>query len=84
MATADMNGDGKPDLIVTNLIDDNVSVFYNQGKGVFGPPANHATGHEPRSIVALDLNDDGRPDLATANWGSSDMGVSVLLTTCTP
>jgi hypothetical protein len=84
IATADMDGDGKPDLVVTNLVDDNVSVFYNQGKGVFGPPDSHVTGHEPRSIVAVDLNADGRPDLAAADWGSSDLGVSVLLTTCTP
>jgi len=81
----DLNGDGKPDLVVahspfglpsTTTIDV-VSVLLNKGNGTFAPPADYTTGQNPASVTAEDLSGDGKPDLAVAN--AIDNTVSVLL-----
>jgi hypothetical protein len=83
VAIADLNGDGKPDMVNANPVRAELNVFMNDGKGVFPSAlANHyAAGvHESYngSIVASDLNVDGRPDLAVID----DDGVSVYLSAC--
>jgi hypothetical protein len=74
---ADLNDDGKQDLVTANSGTDNVSVLMGNGNGTFQTQATFATGDNPNSVVAADLNDDGVLDLATAN--SSGNTVSVLL-----
>ena len=67
IATADFNGDGKPDLAVGNL-DGTITVLINAGGGRFAPPVHLRTGaHELRAVLAADLNGDGKPDLAAAS-----------------
>src|SRR5262249_32962226 len=56
VATADLNGDGKPDLAVANYNSNSVSVLLNNGNGTFAAKADYPTGSLPRSIVAADLN----------------------------
>ncbi|MDI1452030.1 VCBS repeat-containing protein, partial [Polyangium sp. 6x1] len=77
VATADLNGDGKPDLAVANGSSDNVSVLLNQGNGTFAAAVHYAAGLIPTSVATADLNGDGKPDLAVANLISNN--VSVLL-----
>jgi len=81
MATGDFNGDGKPDLAVTNNSGNSVSILLNQGNGKFEvlPSAipNTVLFHSPSGIVAADFNGDGILDLAVANEASSN--VTVLL-----
>ncbi len=84
VATADVNGDGKPDLAVTNIGDNTVSVLANQTaagatSAAFAAQQTFAVGGSPIPVVAVDLNGDGKPDLAVAN--SADQTVSVLLNT---
>ena len=43
-ATADVNGDGHLDLLVTNYISDNVSVLFGNGSGGFTPQAPSRSG----------------------------------------
>ena len=81
VAIADLNGDGKFDLAVTNGNSLDVSVLLGTGTGAFGPAANFAVGTVPRSVAIADLNADGKLDLVVANGGSND--VSVLLGTGT-
>ncbi|MGA8763263.1 MAG: VCBS repeat-containing protein [Candidatus Sulfotelmatobacter sp.] len=76
MTTADVNGDGKPDLIVANYLTNDVSVFLNIGTG-FGPMQSWVTGQTPIGLATGDFNGDGKIDLAAGNAGSNT--VSVLI-----
>ena len=87
VTVAEINGDGKPDLIVANFYDDTVSVLFNTtAPGAttpsFATQQTFTTGPSPRSVTAADVNNDGRPDLIVANSDSNS--VSVLLNTAAP
>ena len=67
MAVADVNGDGKPDLVVANDQSGTVSVLLGNGNGTFQAQATFATGSMPDSVAVADVNGDGKPDLIVAN-----------------
>jgi trimeric autotransporter adhesin len=77
MAVGDFNGDGEPDLAVTNSGANGVNVFLNRDGGFTAVSAIPATGDSPTSIAAADFNGDGKLDLAVANSGSNN--VTILL-----
>jgi hypothetical protein len=77
MAVGDFNGDGKPDLAVTNSGANGVNVFLNGGGCLSVVNTMPATGAGPSSIAAADFNGDGKLDLAVANSGSNN--VTILL-----
>ncbi len=84
MTAADINGDGKPDLIVANFGSNTVSVLLNTTAPgattpTFATQQTFATGSDPFSVTAADINGDGKPDLVVANSASNT--VSVLLNT---
>jgi len=80
---ADFNGDGVPDLAVSNsgchlsTPSKTVSVLLGNGDGTFQAAVDYPAGCDSTSVTAADLNGDGSLDLAFANQGGS--GVSVLL-----
>lgn len=86
-AVADLNSDGKPDLIVTNTGSGavgTVSVLLGNGDGTFQAPVTYYSGgHEAYSVAVADVNGDGKPDLIVANTcgdGSCTTGtISVFL-----
>jgi alpha-tubulin suppressor-like RCC1 family protein/6-phosphogluconolactonase (cycloisomerase 2 family) len=68
VAIGDIDGDGKPDLLVTNQSSNNISIFRNTSSGIgnisFDTKIDIATGSNPNGITISDLDGDGKPDLA--------------------
>ncbi len=71
VAAADVNGDGKLDLISANFGAGTLTVLTNNGSGIFGSNATCRVGNYPISVTAADVNGDGKPDLISANYGIS-------------
>jgi hypothetical protein len=72
---AELNGDGKPDLISANYGDNTLTVLTNNGSGIFGFNATQHVGNHPRSVAAADVNGDGKLDLISANLGDDTLTV---------
>ena len=79
MATADFNGDGKPDLAIVDQTANEVSILLGNGDGTFtqASMSPFTVGRLPVAIATADFNYDGHPDLAFLN--QTDNTVSVLL-----
>ncbi|MBK7511679.1 MAG: VCBS repeat-containing protein [Chloracidobacterium sp.] len=74
---ADINLDGKQDVLTANRSSNNVTLRLGDGTGGFGPAANFAVGSQPFQLAVGDINGDGKPDVTTADYLSDQ--VSVLL-----
>ena len=92
LAVADVNGDGKPDLLVANqcggelscLANGTVGVLLGNGDGSFQEAQTYGSGgNSPLSIAVEDVNGDGKRDLLVGNIcasaGSCDHGVVGVL-----
>jgi hypothetical protein len=77
VAIARLDGDPRPDIVVTNSGTQNVSVLLNAGNGTFGPATLYAVGTGPFAVAVGDLNADGGSDLVVANSGSTNVSVLV-------
>ena len=75
IAAAELNGDGRIDLVTANSGSDDVSVLLGNGDGTFQAEERFATGPYPRGLAAADLNGDGAIDIVTANENSNDLSV---------
>jgi FG-GAP-like repeat len=77
---ADFNGDGNPDLAVSNRASDDVSILFGDGAGGFGPQTAFPAGDGPEDLAAGDFDSDGAIDLVVANNRSNS--VSILSNNC--
>jgi hypothetical protein len=83
----DINGDGKSDIITTNLEGDNVTILLGNSKGGFKQSTSSPfpCGESPFNFAIGDVNGDGKPDLAIVNSPSSTAdrhgkdGLTILL-----
>jgi chitodextrinase len=69
-AVADIDGDTDIDFVVVNSNSNSMSVFKNNGSGVFTRTNKYEIGNEPTAIFAADLDNDLDIDLAVANYRS--------------
>jgi hypothetical protein len=67
IAVADLNGDGRIDIAVSDSTAQNVAVYLNQGNGVFASAVFYSVGSAPTGLAAGDMDGDGDVDLVTAN-----------------
>jgi len=73
VTAADVNGDGKVDLISASQDKSTLSVLTNDGSGHFVLASSPAVGNQPFSAVAADVNGDSKVDLISANWGGNTL-----------
>ncbi len=69
---ADVNQDGKPDIVIANAEAGTLTILLGDGKGRFSPTVGSPVpaGHLPNDIAVADMNHDGHPDLIIANHQS--------------
>jgi hypothetical protein len=83
VVVADINGDGKPDLLVANKFSNTVGLLLGNGDGTFRLAVTYDSGGTgPSWVAAADLNGDGKLDLVVSNQGGGPNGdglVSVLM-----
>ncbi|QDV34261.1 FG-GAP-like repeat-containing protein [Tautonia plasticadhaerens] len=78
VSCGDPNGDGLPDLVVTNFYDEGTTFYQNLGRGIFNDSSARAgVSAATRSLLGfgiafLDANNDGWDDLAQANGHVDD------------
>ena len=70
IATADLDGDGRPDLITANAGSNNVSLALSTGSVL-----TVAAGRHPDAVVTGDFNNDGNADFAVANRDDNTIDV---------
>jgi hypothetical protein len=69
LAVADVNNDGRPDVLVTNTQSGTLGVLLGNGSGGFSLQPNSPTtgGNFPNGIAIADVSGDGNPDVLVAN-----------------
>ncbi len=65
LALSDLNGDQRPDLVVTNTNDDTISVLMGAAGGGFFPRTTYPAGNGPNLVTLIDVDHDGRDDVLT-------------------
>ncbi|HEY0306888.1 MAG TPA: FG-GAP-like repeat-containing protein, partial [Acidobacteriaceae bacterium] len=81
LVVADFNGDGKPDIAVTDYMDGNtylgIDVLLGNGDGTFGPQTVIAKNASVYGLAAADLSGNGKIDLVATN--NSNLPLTILM-----
>jgi hypothetical protein len=82
VAVADVNKDGKLDIVVEDDANGNVQIFSGAGDGTFTTGSTFASdtqGGYPEGLITGDFNGDGFQDIAVANTNDGGEDVAILL-----
>ena len=74
---ADVNNDGRLDILTVNKGDNTISILLNNGDGTFQPQIVIPTGTRPSDVAVADLNGDGIPDLIFSNYADDTISVAL-------
>ena len=75
IAISDLNGDGWPDMYVTNDYEEQDFIYINQHDGTFRDATRDAVTHTSRNGMGVDIadyNNDGRPDIVVLDMLAAD------------
>lgn len=75
LVVIDANGDGAPDIAVSNRHESTVSVLMNDGEGKLSTKRDVAAGPTPATLATADFDGDGRADLVVTTPGTDTLGV---------
>jgi len=79
VASADLDGDGRMDLLVANGSANTVSVMLGRGDLSFEQRIDYPMSHVPAGVVVADFDGDGRLDFAATSSGASGGAVRLGL-----
>lgn len=72
VALADMNGDGKADIVTGNAGTDSVAIVLGKGDGTFQTVQEYLAFNYPLDVTARDMNGDGKLDVVVCNGTEPD------------
>jgi len=77
VAVTDLNGDGWPEVLVTNAADNSLSVFKNPklSDGTLQTDTPYSMIPTPIAVAAADVNGDGRSDVVISSGGDAPLTV---------
>jgi len=80
-SSADVDGDGKLDLVACDRLGNNVAIYRNISSpgslsaGSFEPYVSFPVGADPRYARVADLDGDGRPDIVSCNYAANTISI---------
>ena len=75
IASGDLNGDGKTDVVVATTTGNNIHVLLGNGDGTLQTEVTYFAGGNPVDVVTADFNGDGKADVASVS--GSDVNIFI-------